>query len=205
MADLFTEKAQQWDANEMVMQLSSAIGSTMLKQVPLHAQMQVLDFGAGTGLICSQIAAQVDKVVAIDISEAMLEKLVAKQELQGKVEAICQDITATPLDRKFDLIVSAMAMHHVEDTEQLLASFAQHLNANGKVALADLDQEDGTFHPEDIEGVFHLGFEREKLQAIMEQQGFKEIKFVTAHTVEKGEKGEKDEKRYPVFLVTAVK
>ena len=199
MADLFTEKAQDWDANQMVLQLSSAIGSSILKHVPLHSQMQVLDFGAGTGLICSQIAPRVNKVVAVDISAAMLDKLISKQELQSKVEAVCQDITTTPLDGRFDLIVSAMAMHHVENTEQLFASFAQHLNSNGKLALADLDKEDGTFHPEDIEGVYHLGFEREKLQSIMEKKGFGDIEFVTAHTVDKGKK------QYPVFLVTAVK
>ena len=150
MADLFEEKSQEWDKNEMIRGLSSAIGSTMLEKVDFHPDMEVMDFGAGTGLISGQVATKVGKITAVDISEAMLEKLVAKPELQGKVKTICQDITQKPLAEKYDVIVSAMAMHHVEDTDKLLACFAEHLKPGGKIALADLDEENGTFHPADI-------------------------------------------------------
>ncbi|MCK5386570.1 MAG: class I SAM-dependent methyltransferase, partial [Gammaproteobacteria bacterium] len=68
-----------------------------------------------------------------------------------------------------------------------------------KVALADLDSEDGSFHPADIEGVFHDGFDRENLKKMLEKNGFKDIQFITAHTVNK------EVKSYPVFLVTATK
>ena len=199
MADLFNEKAQDWDANDMVKQLSTAIGNTILETVPLDSTMRVLDFGAGTGLISSHVAPRVEKIVAVDISEAMLEKLAAKPELHGKVEAICQDITLAPLKTDFDLIVSAMAMHHVEDTELLAKSFSEHLKPGAKIALADLDKEDGSFHPEGTEGIYHTGFERETLQTIFVNNGFSEIKFTTAHIIQK------EDKRYPVFLLTATK
>ncbi len=45
-----------------------------------------MDFGAGTGLICPQTAAHVEKITAVDISQALLEKLGAKPALQNKVE-----------------------------------------------------------------------------------------------------------------------
>ena len=199
MADLFEEKSQEWDKNEMIRGLSSAIGSTMLEKVDFHPDMEVMDFGAGTGLISGQVATKVGKITAVDISEAMLEKLVAKPELQGKVKTICQDITQKPLAEKYDVIVSAMAMHHVEDTDNLAKTFAWHLKPQGKVALADLDSEDGSFHPEDTEGVYHSGFDRDSMKSILEKNGFSNIEFVTAHTVEK-ESG-----HYPVFLVTATK
>lgn len=199
MADLFEDKAQDWDVNDMVKALSSGIGSSILERISLNSDMQVMDFGAGTGLITAHLAPHVNTITAVDISEAMLEQLAAKPELKGKVEVVCQDITDKALDSKFDLIVSAMAMHHVEDTNKMFASFAAHLNDGARVALADLDQEDGTFHPQDIEGVFHHGFDREALQAIMEQNGFNEIEFDTAHVVNK------EGKEYPVFLVTASK
>ena len=66
MTDLFIEKAKDWDANEMS---SSAIGSAILEQVSLYDHMQVMDFGACTGLITSQVAPLVKKIVAVDISE----------------------------------------------------------------------------------------------------------------------------------------
>ena len=199
MPDLFKEKASDWDANQMRMQLSSAIGASILEHVPLDRQMRVMDFGAGTGLLTSHIAPRVGNVVAVDTSASMLEKLAAKPEFNGKVTPLCQDITERALEARFDLIISAMAMHHVEDTVQLFASFAEHLQPGGRIALADLDKEDGTFHPADVEGVFHHGFDRSELQAIIEDQGFMNIRFETAHTVDK------EGRHYPIFLVTATR
>lgn len=199
MTDLFAEKATDWDANERRSKLASAVGSSILEHVPLHRQMTVLDFGAGTGLISAQIAPLVNRIVAADTSKAMLDKLAAKPELKGKVDVVCQDITEHPLDTRFDLIISSMALHHVESTARLLQRFAEHLNESGLVALADLDKEDGSFHPADTEGVFHFGFDRDELRLILENHGFGQVKFFTAHTIY----GE--EKDYPIFLVTARK
>ena len=197
MADLFDEKSRDWDTREVVQTLSSAVGSAILKHVPLDEQMHVMDFGAGTGLISSQIVPFVEKIVAVDTSESMLNKLVKKPELEHKVTIVCQDIIDKGLTEKFDLIVSAMAMHHVEDTEKLFQRFAQQLNPGGLVALADLDKEDGSFHVEGTEGIFHFGFERNDLQSILEKYGFGDIRFETVHTIYK------DEMYYPVFLVIA--
>jgi putative AdoMet-dependent methyltransferase len=197
MVDLFKEKAQDWDANDMVRGLSSGIGAAIQANVVLDKTMNVLDFGAGTGLITSQIADQVEKVVAVDVSQAMLDKLMAKEALHAKVEALCRNILENPLPIRFDLIVSAMAMHHVEDTDQLLACFAEHLKPGGRIALADLDEEDGTFHPADIEGVYHNGFNRDVLRSALLRHSFTDIRFMTAHVIDKGERS------YPVFLVLA--
>jgi len=199
MPDLFEEKAKDWDANEMIAALSSAVGTSILNHMPLHERMSVLDFGAGTGLISSHIAPLVERVVAIDISQAMLDKLASKTELKGKVETICQDIIEDPMDERFDLIMSAMAMHHVEDTARLIKVFSEHLIEGGTIALADLDREDGSFHPADTQGVFHFGFERDELRSMLETHGFREVDFFTAHTINR------EGKDYPVFLVTARK
>lgn len=197
MSDLFQEKASDWDASQMRQQLSSAIGKSILEHVALHDDMAVMDFGAGTGLLASHVAPKVKSIAAVDISAAMLDKLVAKPEFHGKVTAVCQDILAQPLALQFDLIVSAMAMHHVQDTGQLLATFAQHLQPGGKIALADLDKEDGSFHPADAEGVFHHGFAHDELQAVIARHGFSDIQFHRAHCVDR------EDKSFPIFLVTA--
>lgn len=199
MTDLFKDKAKDWDADNMKSRLSSAISSAILERVQLHERMTVLDFGAGTGLISARIAPLVNRIVAADTSQAMLEKLESKPELKDRVETVCRDIVNDPLDARFDLIVSAMAMHHVEDTPELIQTFSEHLNDSGMVALADLDKEDGSFHPAGTQGVFHFGFDRDDLRAILERKGFGRVEFITAYTVN----GE--EKDYPIFLVTASK
>ena len=197
MADLFYKKSQDWDTREVVQTLSSAVGSAILKNVPLDEQMHVMDFGAGTGLISSQIIPFVETIVAVDTSESMLNKLVKKPELEHKVKIVCQDIIDNVLTEKFDLIVSAMAMHHIEDTEKLFQRFAQQLNPGGMIALADLEKEDGSFHEEGTEGIFHNGFERNDLQSISEKYGFEEISFETVHTINK------EDRCYPMFLLIA--
>ena len=197
MADLFKGKSKDWDANEMVKLLSAAIGSLIVQQVPLNAHTIVMDFGAGTGLISSHVAPLVKQIVAVDISEVMLNNLAAKPELQGKVRIVCQDILKTAIDENFDLIMSAMAMHHVKDTPRLIQRFAEQLKPGGLIALADLDTEDGSFHPQGTEGIFHFGFDRDTLRTLLEKYGFVEICFRTAHIVHKKEMS------FPVFLVTA--
>ena len=199
MNDLFQHKAGDWDRRPAPVQISTGVGRTLLERVDLRDDMTVMDFGAGTGLICAHVAPHVGRVYAVDVSAAMLEQLVAKPELQGKVEAMHVDILATPLPQQVDLIVSAMAMHHVEDTNRLLQAFAEHLAPGGTVALADLDSEDGSFHPPDTEGVYHRGFDRDALREKLEAHGFADIEFTTAVEVDR------DGKRYPVFLVTATR
>ncbi len=199
--DLFAEKSKEWDGNPVIQQLSHNVSNAILQHTTLNKDMTVMDFGAGTGLIASAVAPNVEKVYAVDISEGMLEKLAAKAHLKGIVEPVCQDITENPLAVQVDGIVSAMALHHVEDTQNCLNSFAAHLKTGGFVALADLDTEDGTFHPEGIEGVFHHGFDRADLQSKFERAGFSNVQFVTAHTVQR----EPSAPAYPIFLVTATK
>ena len=86
-----------------------------------------------------------------------------------------------------------------EDTNALVRSFAEHLKPGARIALADLDSENGTFHPADAQGIYHHGFDRGEFQSILESNGFKDVNFVTAHTVNK------EGKTYPIFLVTAAK
>jgi 2-polyprenyl-3-methyl-5-hydroxy-6-metoxy-1,4-benzoquinol methylase len=199
MADLFEEKSKEWDKNSLVQQLSSGISKAIIDNITLDDSMKVMDFGAGTGLISTHIAPHVAKITAVDISESMLNKLIEKEHLQDKVETCCQNILDIPLTKKFDLIMSAMAMHHVKDTQELIQSFASHLNSGAQVALADLDSEDGSFHGGNDEGVHHLGFNREELQALFEDNGFKDVQFTTALTLNR------EGKEYPIFLLTAQK
>lgn len=199
MSDLFASKADDWDERPIPAQISEGVFAALQDAVALSDDMVVMDFGAGTGLICTKIAPLVKHIIAVDISQSMLNKLAQKPALQGKSEIVCQDILEQPLDRKVDLIVSAMATHHVEDTLRLLRAWPDHLVEGGQVAIADLDKEDGDFHPPDTEGVFHHGFDREVLGEMFVEAGFTRPSFVTACEVSR------EQKTYPVFLLTATR
>lgn len=199
MQDLFEDKAADWDSRPVPQQISEGVFRALEAQVILSPEMKVMDFGAGTGLLAGRIAPRVAKVLAVDVSAAMLEQLAQKTELAGKVTTCCQDLTREPLSEQVDLVVSAMAMHHVADTPGLFRALFAHLVPGGQIALADLDAEPGTFHPEDAQGVHHHGFDRDELEKLLIEAGFQQVRFVTATEVRK------EDGSYPVFLVVATK
>lgn len=197
MADLFSDKAADWDTRPVPQRISEGVGAALLARVPLVPSQTVLDFGAGTGLLAGRLAPHVAQIIAVDVSPAMLTQLAAKPELHGKVQVVCQNLLDAPLPRTVPLIVSAMAMHHVDDTAKLARTLFAHLEPGGAIALADLDAEDGSFHPPDAEGVYHHGFARDALADVLRNAGFRNVAFTTACELAK------DDKRYSIFLVTA--
>ena len=199
MTDHFKDRAADYDAQPVPQQISEGVTAALTARVAMTPDMTVLDFGAGTGLVAAKIAPHVGRLIAVDISEAMLAQLKSRPELAGRVEVVCQDLLTTPLAERVDLVTSAMAMHHVQDTPALLRALRDHLVSGGQIALADLDVEDGTFHPPGVEGVFHHGFDRAVLGAQLTAAGFVDVVFGTACTVSR------DGRPYPVFLVTAVR
>ncbi|HEY6036769.1 MAG TPA: class I SAM-dependent methyltransferase [Kofleriaceae bacterium] len=199
MTDLFHDKAADWDSRPVPLQISEGVFAALADAVPLSPGLTVLDFGAGTGLLSGKLAPSVGRVLAVDISPAMLEQLSKKPELAGKVDVFCQDLVERPIGRTADLVVSAMAMHHVEDTPALLRALFAHLVPGGRLAVADLDTEPGDFHAAGTEGVYHHGFARDELRAMLGDAGFVDIAVRTACEVHK------EDRRYSIFLATAMR
>jgi cyclopropane fatty-acyl-phospholipid synthase-like methyltransferase len=197
--DHFAHKSKSWDMNSKRVKNAKAIAESILKNIKLDSKMELMDFGAGTGLLTYFVAPKVRKIVAVDNSPSMLEQFREKSsEFLCETEIIRKDMSAETLDRKFDGIISSMTIHHLEDTATLFSKFYKMLNENGFIAIADLDSEDGTFHSEDT-GVHHYGFDREVLKTIASDAGFGEIHFETVSIIKKPHRD------FPVFLMTAIK
>ncbi len=194
----FDTAAKDWDRNDFRTQLSNNIGRTLLEHVPLSTAMHLMDFGAGTGLLTEKVAPYVQSVAAVDLSPGMLNELSQKPALAGTVTPYCRNILHEPFEEDFDGIISAMALHHVEDTREILGVFFEHVKPGGFIAIADLDAEDGSFHTHGNEGVFHFGFERDALASLCREIGFEDVSFYTAHEVIRD-----NGRRYPIFLMSA--
>ena len=167
--------------------------------------MKALEYGCGTGLVGLAIAPRLGSLLAMDTSKGMLEVLAGKIEEQGltNVTPVCLDLTVEACDQRFDLIFSAMTLHHIGETELILEKFYHLLNDYGTLAIADLDREDGSFHSEGA-GEKHYGFSREELSETLIGLGFSSVNFKTVHTIQKvNEDG--SSRDYPVFLLTAQK
>jgi len=197
--DLFAHKSKSWDMNSKRVQNAKSIAELIVKNIKLDKAMKLMDFGAGTGLLSYFIAPFVSKITAVDNSPSMLLEFKNKcNEFVCETEVIEKDLSKDTLDEKFDGIISSMTIHHLEDIVALFKKFYNMLNDGGFIAIADLDTEDGSFHS-DGTGVFHHGFDREVLEAIAEEAGFKEIHFELASTINK------PHATFTVFLMTAVK
>lgn len=196
MQDYFKKKAQKWDKGNVRVNGAKIIAENIQKRLQLTPQMEILDFGVGTGLLGFEIAKQVKHVVGVDTSASMLEKLKEKNTPELFIEPLEQDIIAKPLDEKFDGIISSMTLHHVENLEAFFSTIKNNLKPGGFIAIADLEKEDGTFHSDNT-GVYHFGFDKEKLINIVQQAGFNDIFFKTINTIEKPHRD------FKVFLLSA--
>lgn len=194
----FEREAACWDEAPRRVALAQAVAEAIRAQVPLSGTKAALDYGCGTGLLTLALRPAVGRITGVDTSPAMLVRLEAKRaEAQDAgVESVLLD-AEHPLRSlpPVDLIVSSMTLHHVADLPALFADFHALLRPGGRIALADLEAEDGTFH-EDPEGVVHQGFHPEALLGLLAAAGFTDLRTTAATTVTKGERA------YPVFLAT---
>ena len=197
--DKFAHKSKSWDMNSKRVQNAKSIAELIIKNIELSLTMKIMDFGAGTGLLSYFVAPHVNTIVAVDNSPSMLEKFKEKSlEFACITEVLELDLGVQNIEQKFDGIISSMTLHHLEDTKALFEKFYTMLNKDGFIAIADLDKEDGTFHS-DNNGVFHFGFERNSLEIIAKEVGFKEISFELSNTIKK------PQHNFSVFLMLAKK
>jgi 2-polyprenyl-3-methyl-5-hydroxy-6-metoxy-1,4-benzoquinol methylase len=204
--DYFNKSADQWDKPQRVA-MANNVSEAIRKNIPLSKTMTAMEFGCGTGLISMALAPEVKHVLAVDMSENMLAVL-KKKIADNRVD----NITPRQIDpaggelpgERFDLIFSSMVLHHVKHVDNLLETFFKLLNPGGRLALADLDAEDGGFHG-DIPDVFHLGFDRKELGQMLERKGFTDISATTAHVMKKQSATTGKPAEFPVFLITAKK
>jgi len=117
---------------------------TALELIMFHPTetIKVLDLGAGTGLFTSLVSKFLpnSEFTLYDISEKMLEKARARfQSFDLKIDYVVKDYSSEPIDGKFDLIISALSIHHLTDAEKerLFNSLYSSLNNNGLFINAD--------------------------------------------------------------------
>jgi len=198
MKDHFNKKAESWDEGAIRVNGAAKIAEAIKKKIPLSKEMEIMDFGVGTGLLGFEIAKATKKVYGVDTSASMLEKLHEKNTPELAIETYCQDIIKNPIDKVFHGMVSSMTLHHVEELELFFKTLYKNIAEGGFIAIADLQSEDGTFHSDNT-GVYHFGFEEKQLCKIVKNTGFKDVEFENINTINK------DYKVFEVFLLTAKK
>ncbi|HYL41603.1 MAG TPA: methyltransferase domain-containing protein [Candidatus Binatus sp.] len=201
----FDERAAEWDTPERIQRAREA-AAAFVAALPFPAGTRAIELGAGTGLLGLAVRDRVgaDRLVDLlltDASSGMLEVAQAKVEagaLAG-VRTARFDVASDPppAGSPFDLAMSLLLLHHVEDTAALLRGIARVVRPDGWIAMSDLDTEDGSFHTPEAEGIHHLGFDRRALGQLAESAGFADVRISDAGEMER------DGRRYPMFLLVA--
>lgn len=201
----FDNRAVTWDDEPRRVELARSVARAIIETVGPTPAMDALDFGCGTGLVTLLLQPHLRSITGVDSSKGMLAVLEAKTREKGISNVHPVFLDAGRGERptgSYHLVVSSMTLHHVADLPALLRLFHDLLLPGGMLCLADLDQEDGTFH-DDPTGVFHFGFQRSFLSGLLEQAGFTAPSDTTAAAIRKGPAD--SPRDYPVFLISARK
>ncbi len=183
----FDKEAAAWDEVPTRVKLANDIAAAISEEIVLIFNMDVLDFGCGTGLLTLQLQPAVHSITGVDSSPGMIDVLKAKIDKQNlsNVKTQCLDTdTGDRLEGSYHLIVTSMTLHHVKDIRPLLDQFYRIVVPSGYLCIADLDLDDGGFHGNN-DGVFHFGFDRAVLRQYFMEAGFGDIRDRTAAEVMK--------------------
>ena len=194
----FNNKAKNWDSGDSRVNGAKKIADVIEQKVTLTQDMEILDFGVGTGLLGFTVAKRVKQVYGVDTSVEMLSKLQDKNTKECNIIAYHQDIFTKPIEKTFDGVISSMTLHHIEDLDAFFQTIYKNICLGGFLAIADLEKEDGSFHSDNT-GVFHFGFDTKSLCKIVQNCGFKNVSMENINTINKSNKS------FGVFLLTATK
>jgi ubiquinone/menaquinone biosynthesis C-methylase UbiE len=175
----FDDAAPAWDSEPRRVALAKAVGAAILREARPTKEMDVLDYGCGTGLVSLFLLPHVRSVTGADSSAGMLEVLrekIAEGGLQGmQVMRLDAEHESVPQQR-FNMVVASMILHHAANVERVLRAFHEMLLPGGTLCIADLDTEPGLFHtPEAVASVHHLGFDRGRLKGQLDAIGLSQI------------------------------
>jgi tRNA (cmo5U34)-methyltransferase len=116
----------------------------LLSLVPFNhdEKIRVLDLGAGTGLVSALILSVFPNanVTLVDISEEMLSKAKARFAERDGIHFEVIDYARSELSGHFELVVSAMSIHHLEDSAKrcLFKKLYNVLTAGGMFINAEI-------------------------------------------------------------------
>ena len=199
----FDNKAAEWDLNPMHLDRSLAIAKEIIKLVPLDKDMRALEYGAGTGITSFMLKDYVKEIVLMDNSVEMVR--VTNDKIRSSkarnLKALNFNLeTDEYKDDKFDLIFTQMVLHHIIDTDNIIKKFYRLLKPGSYLVIADLYEEDGSFHGNGFNG--YKGFNTDSLAAILRNNRFSDIFHSTCFVINR-KISENELKQFKVFIMTA--
>ncbi|HNW57827.1 MAG TPA: class I SAM-dependent methyltransferase [Bacteroidales bacterium] len=201
----FDIKAAEWDKNQMHWDRSAAISSEIKRIIPLKPEYSAMEYGAGTGILSMMLKDDLRDILLIDNSGEMIKQSEERIRNSGSknLRARFFDLEHNDLQgENFDLIYTQMVLHHVTNVQSIFRRFSGLLNPGGYLAIADLYEEDGSFHGDGFTG--HNGFDPVKLAEELSELGFTDISERKCYVINR-KISDNQTKLFDVFLLTARK
>ncbi len=140
--------------------------------------LDVADLGCGEGYLTIETARWAKSVVAVDRSEAVLERArdLARRRRVGNITWKKGDLTKLPLpDASVDVTLLSQALHHAARPDRVLAEATRVLRPGGRALLLDLRQHDQAWVRERL-GDVRLGFRDTELEQLLRDAGLERVR-----------------------------
>ena len=202
----FDSKAKEWDNNPDKVNRAKTFAKEINSFIQPNKALNALEFRCGTGLLSFELKDAFNTIFLIDTSKGMIEVL--KEKIADLDIANFKPVLADLLEEKtdisnIDVLYMLMTLHHINELDKAFEIFKNVINTHGYICIADLVEEDGSFHASELNFDGHRGFSKKELSTKLANYGFKMEYYSIPHTIEKQRANSL--KKYPLFLMIAKK
>ncbi|KAF1921326.1 S-adenosyl-L-methionine-dependent methyltransferase [Ampelomyces quisqualis] len=235
----FTKEAAEWDSNSKHVESTQQAFDAIKRYVPgfkngQSKTMRILEIGSGTGLLSYLLAPQIHSLIGVDTAKGMISAFNTKRaEISNPnlsainhlltdpdspvLQAACAEFESSGAAEpfRFDLVVSHLTLHHIEDLASVFKTMFGCLKRGGCVALTDYEdfgREAVRFHPVSKRpGVEHHGIKRVVAEKLLLEAGFEAVRVEEAYVLRKKVDEEEEMERvegemaFPFLMVYGVK
>jgi len=180
--EFFSSASGEWD--RLRRELFGAGSALHALPALVDSRWTIGDLGCGTGETSAALAPFVERVVAVDRSEEMLQAARRRlRDLPNVRSAAAIDVRRGELEAlpiaggELDAAVMMLVLHHVPDPGAVLQEAARTLKPRGRFVLCDMLPHDHEEYKQQMGHVW-LGFGDDQLRRLLGAAGFDDIRIV---------------------------
>ena len=173
----FGKLAGEWDDIRQSLFGTSFTADALLSLIP--SDWVVADLGCGTGNAAEQLSPYVERVIAIDQSDEMLDAAKKRLGEAGNIEYRVGTLEAAPLaDQSADAVTCLLVLHHIEEPARVVREMRRvlrTLRGGGIALIVDMLEHARSEYKTDL-GHRHLGFSSDEVERLLLDGGFKQAR-----------------------------